>query len=311
MRLRAALALGVAALYEPGAVRGRVTPQSCNHISTDSLVAAGWRQFRAGDRRGAESRFTAALRACPADPGATVGRGYVALQDGRPSDARADFTLALTQIPNNVDALTGLGLAAWRLNELDAARDAFTRVLRAAPKDSTALAYLARMPERADARRLPQRLRPDSLVWLARTGARRFEVRQSGAWRPMWVKAVNFGAALPGKFPSEFPPDDGTYDSWIALTARMGANAVRVYTIHPPHFYRALAQWNAAHPDSALWLIHGVWTESPPGKLEDGYDDAHWNLEFRSEMHRVVDLLHGNAAIDARPSTSRSSRPRG
>ena len=56
----------------------------------------------------------------------------------------------------------------------------------------------------------------------------------------MWIKAVNLGAALPGKFPSEFPPNDSTYERWIALIAEMGANTIRLYTVHPPHFYAAV-----------------------------------------------------------------------
>jgi hypothetical protein len=84
---------------------------------------------------------------------------------------------------------------------------------------------------------------------------------------------VNLGAALPGKFPSEFPPNDGTYDRWIQLVAEMGANAIRVYTIHPPHFYAALRAWNLAHSRNPVWLIHGVWAEPPPGKKEEKYDD--------------------------------------
>ena len=41
-----------------------------------------------------------------------------------------------------------------------------------------------------------------------------------------------------------------------------------------------------------------MWTELPPGH---DFDDAAWKGEFRQEMRRVVDLLHGNATIPARP----------
>jgi hypothetical protein len=117
----------------------------------------------------------------------------------------------------------------------------------------------------------------------------------------MWIKAVNLGAALPGKFPSEFPPNDGTYDKWIALIADMGANAVRVYTIHPPHFYASLRNWNLGHPGRPVWLIHGVWAEPPPGKKEEKYDDVQWLARFRREMKRVVALVHGDVVIPPAP----------
>jgi hypothetical protein len=76
------------------------------------------------------------------------------------------------------------------------------------------------------------------------------------------------------------------------------ANVVRLYTILPPAFYRALKRWNDAHPDRTLWLVHGVWAEAPP---DDDYDDRAWKAEFREEMQRVVDLLHGHALIPPRP----------
>jgi hypothetical protein len=145
-------------------------------------------------------------------------------------------------------------------------------------------------------------VRPTATTVAARTGKRIFQTRDaSGRWSPIWIKAVNLGAALPGKHPSEFPPNDSTYEKWIALLADMGANAVRVYTIHPPHFYAALRSWNLAHPSRPIWLIHGVWTELPPGALQEKYEDSQWLGQFRGEMRRVVSLLHGNAAIGHAP----------
>src|SRR2546423_757122 len=85
----------------------------------------------------------------------------------------------------------------------------------------------------------------------------------------------------------------------------MGANAVRVYTIHPPHFYTALRNWNLAHPAHPLWLIHGVWTEPPPGKNEEKYDDPKWLAQFHNKMQRVVSLIHGDARIP--PSAGHAS----
>jgi hypothetical protein len=189
-------------------------------------------------------------------------------------------------------------MAAYRAGDLPAARRSFERALRIVPRDSTSLSYLAMIPEEVADVRPQKHVRPATTVVVARTGTRILEIRDaSGRLSPLWVKAVNLGAALPGKHPSEFPPNDSTYEKWIALMADMGANAVRVYTIHPPHFYAALRTWNLAHPSRPLWLIHGVWTELPPGKKQDKYDDAKWLGQFRAEMRRVVSLVHGDAGI--------------
>lgn len=291
-----AVAVGVA-LAVPAAAQA----PRCDRAAADRLTQAGWTAYRATRIAEADSTFRAALRACPDDPGPTVGLGFTALRTARADSARARFTRALAVLGDNHDALAGLGIAAYRLGDLAAARDALTRALALEPDDTESRALLARIPAPVDTVFAPL-ARPAETVLVARTGDRRFEVRTAdGGWRPLWVKAVNIGAALPGKHPSEFPADDGTYEEWLRLCAAMGANAVRVYTIHPPHFYRALRRWNETHTDSTLWLIHGVWTELPPGRQEEDYDDPAWNAEFETEMRRVVDLVHGRAAIPHRP----------
>ncbi|HSB54841.1 MAG TPA: hypothetical protein VLD58_10810, partial [Gemmatimonadales bacterium] len=117
-------------------------------------------------------------------------------------------------------------------------------------------------------------------------------------WRRLYVNGVNMGVALPGKFPSEFPLDSATYAGWLDTLAAMHTNTLRLYTVLPASFYRAVAAWNRRHPTQPLWLIHGVWTELPP---EHDFNDPAWREEFRQEMRRVVDLLHGNAEIPVRP----------
>lgn len=40
---------------------------------------------------------------------------------------------------------------------------------------------------------------------------------------------------------------------------RLGARAVRIYTIHPPAFYDELARHNTEHPEAPLYLVQGVY----------------------------------------------------
>jgi Tetratricopeptide repeat len=259
---------------------------------------AGWTAYRAGDMPAARAAFEAALRACPRHEGARTGLGYVALRQDRTDEARALFDAVVTAAPENVDALVGLGIAAWRAGDREAARAAFTRAQRIDPANSDARDFLARLgPPPAAAPNRPPLVLPAELAYPARTHGDRFEVRTARGWEPFYIKGVNLGAALPGKHPSEFP-DSAVYVRWIEQMAGMGANTVRVYTIHPPHFYGALHDWNARHPDAPLWVIHGVWAELPP---EDDFADPQWEGEFFQEMRRVVDLLHGRADIPVRP----------
>lgn len=277
-------------------------PPCAARAAAGQAIELGWIAYRKGDAEVADTEFRRALSLCPNDRGALTGAAYAAMRRGRLNDARKFFRLAVAADTTSYDALAGSGMAAYRSGDFAGARSSFERALRIVPRDSTALSYLARIPEQVAYVAPENHVRPTTTTVAARTGKRIFEIPDaSGRWFPMWIKAVNLGAALPGKHPSEFPPNDSTYEKWIALLADMGANAVRVYTIHPPHFYSALRSWNLEHPSRPIWLIHGVWTELPPGKKQEKYEDPRWLGQFRGEMQHVVSLIHGNASIAPMP----------
>lgn len=279
------------ALYPGGA------PPSCP-AATDSLVQAGWQAYRASEIETARQRFDRALTSCPDHLGASVGRGYVALRRGADEEARRRFSAVLQRDSTVVDALVGLGILAWRSEDLERVSELFQRVERLDSGNTTARRYLARLPEGlGPAPERPPLRRPDTLVHPSRTRGDGFEIRTDDSWLPFYVKGVNLGAALPGKYPSQFP-DMERYRSWMRAIGRMEANTIRVYTIHPPAFYEALAAYNRAHPEDTLWLIHGVWTELPP---HDNYDDPSFRSGFHDEMRRVVDIVHGRADLPPRP----------
>ncbi|MFP3441038.1 hypothetical protein R0K18_25215, partial [Pantoea sp. SIMBA_133] len=75
------------------------------------------------------------------------------------------------------------------------------------------------------------------------------------------------------------------------------ANAVRIYTIHPPAFYEALLEHNKK-ADKPLYLFHGVWVEEAPLlKTQDAY--AKENMQLLEKATKdTVDLIHGNAMIE-------------
>ncbi len=269
-------------------------------------VDQGWTHYRASAMDSAAASFRAVLSVCPDDIGAANGAAYVALRQDSLARARKMFERVLARAPRDHDALVGLGLTTYRSGDHSASRVAFARALDVAPTDSTSRSYLQRLASAAAVSTpLPdpeRRERPATTVLAARVRNRSFEIPDGrGGWKPMWIAGVNLGAALPGKHPSEFPPNDSTYERWIELFAQMNSNVIRVYTIHPPHFYQAVHRWNVAHPTRPIWIIHGVWTELPPGEHEERYDDAKWNAEFKAEMRRVVDVLHGSASLSQRP----------
>lgn len=276
----------------------RPPPAPCPRAgAAAAAVTAGWHAYREGAIAEAAGRFAAADTLCPGEPRALVGLGFVSLRQERAKEAEHRFGRVLAVDSTDADAWYGLGLARLRRGDRPAATRAFRGALRIAPGYAEAADQLLALGVDSGLAPPPRPLATESQV-PARTAGERFAVRTPEGWRPFAVKGINLGAALPGKFPSDFPQDETTYARWLELIAGANANTVRLYTIFPPAFYRALRRWNEGHPDRPLWLVHGVWAELPPG---DDYDAPGWESDFRHEIRRVVDVVHGHALLAARP----------
>jgi tetratricopeptide (TPR) repeat protein len=265
--------------------------------ATDSLVAAGFRAFRADSIPRADSVWTAVLARC-ASVDAALGKGLAQLRRGQLDSADFTFHVILIQSPGYVDAWLGLARVRLQLGDRREAERAIREARALAPTREDVVQLWGRIFPDGDRPAPVRHPRPDSLVLVSRTHGEKFQVRSGSEWRDIYLQGVNLGVALPGKYPSEFPLDSLRYAGWLDTLSAMGVNTVRVYTILPPSFYRAFRAWNLSHPAATIWLVHGVWTELPEG---DDFDDEGWKGGFRAEMRRVVDLLHGQLVIPARP----------
>lgn len=270
--------------------------EDCTAFAND-LVRQGWDRYRSNDVETAEALFDRVASGCPEHIGARTGLAYTALRQERLTEARRLFEDVLAEDSLVIDALVGVGMVAWREGDQATVRTAFLKVRELEPDNGTAQQYLSRLgPELGPPPERPPLVLPESFEYPARAQGDYFEIRTESGWEQFYIKGVNLGTALPGRDPSEFP-DSVMYARWIAEMGELGANAIRVYTIHPPWFYQALLEYNTTHSESPLWLIHGVWTELPPDHI---YDAPAWEAGFLTEMHRVVDLLHGRADIEPR-----------
>jgi tetratricopeptide (TPR) repeat protein len=257
----------------------------------------GFALLRSGKVPEAREVFQAQLRANDKDPDAWLGAGLVALRQDRLADARAFFSQALVLAPTYADAEVGLARCLLKEGKTTEAVALLEKLAKAHPERADIreeLLTLTGLPPAAEQR---LHVRPAEPQMPARAHDRRLEVAtENGIWQPFYVKGMNLGAALPGRYPSEFP-DRATYVGWIDEMAEMGINAIRVYTIHPPQFYDALRDHNrgAKHP---IWLIHGVWAELP--KRHD-FQDPTWKAEWFNDMNDVIQVLHGEARLTRRP----------
>ena len=117
-------------------------------------------------------------------------------------------------------------------------------------------------------------------------------------WNDIFLKGVNLGVALPGKFPSEFSTDYDLYMEWFKLISEMNCNVIRIYTILPPVFYEAFAQYNMQYSDKPLYLLQGVWATVP---ADHNYHNNDFSYNFKLEIKDVIDVINGDAVIKKQP----------
>jgi len=117
-----------------------------------------------------------------------------------------------------------------------------------------------------------------------------------------FLPGVNLGSTTPGHAPGELAITAADYRRWFPLMAAMGLRAVRIYTIHPPAFYRELVAYNRAHPDAPLYLVQGVYLP------DESYIEADRTLfdravtkAFADELRDASAAVHGDLRRSPRP----------
>ncbi|WP_394237035.1 hypothetical protein [Niallia oryzisoli] len=125
------------------------------------------------------------------------------------------------------------------------------------------------------------------------------QVYKDGDWEDILIKGVNMGIAKPGAFPGETKISKSEYARWFEQISEMNANAIRVYTIHPPAFYQALYEHNQNRKDP-LYLFHGVWVNEETFLAKKNAFDPAVTDDFKKEIERTIDLIHGKGELEER-----------
>ncbi|MDP2790819.1 MAG: hypothetical protein Q8O15_03570 [Rectinemataceae bacterium] len=126
-----------------------------------------------------------------------------------------------------------------------------------------------------------------------------FQMRdKDGIWKDFFVRGVNMGFAEPGKYFTEFPQNINSYLRWLDAIAEMGANTVRIYTLPPPEFYKALQVHNTGKPDKPLYLLQELWPEEYPPHGD--YLAKEYREGFLKEIDYGIDAVYGRANVPER-----------
>ncbi|UOQ84284.1 hypothetical protein [Gracilibacillus salinarum] len=137
-----------------------------------------------------------------------------------------------------------------------------------------------------------------------RTNEEQLEIYKNDSWSPFFVKGVNMGATLPGYFPGAHAIKKEDYLRWFEMINEMGANTIRIYTIHDPAFYQALVEFNQDHTEDPLYFMQGVW--SPVNLLKEKNDA--WSPEvtkqFKDEMSDAIGAVSGDITLPEDPGNA-------
>lgn len=140
----------------------------------------------------------------------------------------------------------------------------------------------------------------ESVQYNARTGRTYFEVRKGTTWSKILVKGVNMGMGTPGHFPGEAAITKAQYVRWLRQIGKMNANAIRLYTLHPPAFYEALYEYNQT-TKKPIYLFQGVWVDEEAMYASNDVFSTKVADTFNEECLQLVDVIHGKSTVAAEP----------
>jgi hypothetical protein len=118
----------------------------------------------------------------------------------------------------------------------------------------------------------------------------------NGNWVKTYLKGVNVGSGMPGKFPGEFGITKAMYLRWFGQISSMNANVIRVYTLLSPVFYEALYDFNKGRKNP-LMLLQGVWVDENDMINIGNAHDPRIKEAFVRDSKTLVDVVHGRGDV--------------
>lgn len=212
--------------------------------------------------------------------------GWINLRLGDLPSAEDDFKASIGLNPARSDSYCGLGYVFYRKGETQNAIRYFEEGLKMDPQNRDCLD--GRLIISGTAEKQERKIE-----FFAKGDY--FWIKENVTPVPLFIKGVNIGFGLPGRFPTEFPEDESLYEAWLDLISDMNANVIRAYTILPPEFYRALKKHNSR--GKRLYLFQGIWVELPE---RADFRAANYLNEVKQEIRNAVDVIHDNANITHR-----------
>jgi len=109
-----------------------------------------------------------------------------------------------------------------------------------------------------------------------------------------FLAGVNLGSTTPGHQPGELSISVEQYRRWFEAMGALGVRVVRIYTIHPPAFYREMARYNRARPTQPLFLMQGVYLPDESYVAKGDIYHRAVTTTFQRELRDAADAVAGS-----------------
>ncbi len=125
-------------------------------------------------------------------------------------------------------------------------------------------------------------------------------MEKDGIYVPFEIRGVDLGSGYPGAWSVDYKIDESTYMRWFSMIQELGANCIRIYTIHHDQFYNAFYRYNREREkngEEPLYLIQGVWVNDYVyNSHNSGFSDD-FLVTLQKDCRTAVDILHGNMPL--------------
>ncbi|MGD0920677.1 MAG: tetratricopeptide repeat protein [Terriglobia bacterium] len=269
---------------------------------TAILALMGWDYLKLGNPKTAEEPyFRRAHDLAPQVVDITLGYAYTEIELGKLNQATRLLNQLHQQGVETADVHTAQA-ALYR--KMGRNRDAVQEFQLALAKDENNPLALKNLGElynlSGDVRKASLEFHPveraKDLHYPVRVEGESFSLRAGDGWKPVYLAGVSLTPTLPGHFPVEGVSDSAVYTDWLNKISDLGANSIRVYTVLPPAFYRALFEFNSNPARRPLWLLQGVSFGDPP--RDDMFEGTYYPTCQR-DIRDTIDVIHGQGDVAA------------
>lgn len=271
--------------------------------ATDVSMMLGWTELKLRHYEEARYFFGRTLKIDPENDEARIGNAFVAVETGR-GELDPDLLkriLEKRKTDPNVRVLvaaalanSGHGYQAAGMYRSMVHDPHYGATARAALDDLYGISAFA---GDKTATEMPVLRRSPQLHYEYRAFNKAFWHLSNNNWQSSYMEGVNFSPGAPGYFPS-MPPNDGSlYAQWLKEAAQLNTNALRVYTLLPPSFYRAYSHYTEG--GGTMSLVQQVWVPEPPG---DDLYNRQFTEDVKKEVRFVIDAIHGRGEVPPLPS---------